>query len=91
VFFKSPDGAFCSVASMGVRRNQLIGSIICGEEILQGCGRFVVESLQFRFETFDRELLMNDAICFDLFRGRPGLHWDDFDVVAIVYVTQHDI
>jgi hypothetical protein len=34
---------------------------------------------------------MDDVICFDSFRGGPGLHWDDFDVVAIIYVTKHDI
>jgi hypothetical protein len=34
---------------------------------------------------------MDVAICFDPFRGGPGLHWDYFDVVAIVYVTQHYI
>jgi hypothetical protein len=91
VFFESPDGALCSVASTTVRRNQLISNIMGSEEILQSCWRFVVESLQFRFETFDRELLVNDVIWFDPFRGRPGLHWNDFDVVAILYITQHDI
>jgi hypothetical protein len=35
VFFESPDGAFRGVASMTVRRNQLISDIIDGEEILQ--------------------------------------------------------
>jgi hypothetical protein len=39
------------------------------------------------FETFDCELLMDDVICFDPFRVGPGLHWDDFDVVAILYAT----
>jgi hypothetical protein len=34
---------------------------------------------------------MDAVICFEPFRGGPVLHWDNFDVVAIVYVTQHDI
>jgi hypothetical protein len=91
VFFEGSDGALCSVASMAVRRNQLVSDIIGGEEILQSRRRLIVESLQFRFETFDREFLMDAVICFDPIRGRPGFHLDDFDVVAIVYVTQHDV
>jgi hypothetical protein len=35
VFLESPDGAFLSLASMTVRRHQLISDIIDGEEILQ--------------------------------------------------------
>jgi hypothetical protein len=91
VFFESSDGAFCSFASMTVRRNQLISDIIGGEEILQSGRCLVVESLELWFETFDCELLVDAVIFFDPFRGGPGLHWDDFNVVAIVYVTQNDI
>jgi hypothetical protein len=87
VFFESPDGAFCGVASMKVKRNQLISDIIDGEEILQGGRCLVVESLELWFETSDCELLMDAVICFDPFRGGTGLHWNDFDVVAIIYVT----
>jgi hypothetical protein len=67
VFIESPDGAFRSIASMTVRRNQLIIDILCGEEILQSGRRLVVESLELWFETFDRELLMDAAVCFDPF------------------------
>jgi hypothetical protein len=76
---------------MTVRRNQLISDIIGGEEILQSSRCLVVKSLEFWFETFHCELLVDAAICFDPFRGGYGLHWDDFNVVAIVYVAQHDI
>jgi hypothetical protein len=34
VFLESPDGAFCGVASMTVRRHQLVSDIMFGEEIL---------------------------------------------------------
>jgi hypothetical protein len=91
VFFESYDGAFCSVVSITVRRNQLISDVIGGEEILQSGRRLVVESLELWFETLDCELLMDAVICFDPFRGGPGPHWDDFYVFTIVYVTQHDI
>jgi hypothetical protein len=46
---------------MTVRRNQLIIDILCGEEIIQS-GRQFVESLQFRFETFDREIFMDATV-----------------------------
>jgi hypothetical protein len=62
VFFEGSDGAIYSVASMAVRRNQLVSDIIGGKEILQSRLRFIVECLQFRFETFDREFLMNAVI-----------------------------
>jgi hypothetical protein len=76
---------------MTVRQNQLVSDIIGGEEILQSGQCLVVESLKLWFENFDCELLVDSVICLDPFRGGPGLHWDDFNVVAIVYVTQHDI
>jgi hypothetical protein len=87
VFLESPDGAFCRVGSMAVRRNQLIIDILCSEEILQSDRGLVAESLELWFEAFDRELLMDVAVCFDPIRGGPGLHWDYFDVVAIIDVT----
>jgi hypothetical protein len=71
VFLESPDGAFGGVASMTVRRNQLISDIIDCEEILQSGPCFVAESLELWFETFDCELLMDAVICFDPFLGGP--------------------
>jgi hypothetical protein len=72
---------------MTVGWNQLISDIVYGEEILQRGQCLVVESLELWFETFDRELLMDAVICFDPFQGGPGLHGDDFNVVAIIDVT----
>jgi hypothetical protein len=72
---------------MTVRRNQLIRNIVDGEVIIQSGRRLVVKSLELWFETFDFELLMDAVISFDPFRGGPGLHWNDFDVVAIIDVT----
>jgi hypothetical protein len=71
VFLESPDGPFRSIASMTVRQNQLIIVILCGEEILQSGRRLFVEKLEIWFETFDRELLMDAAVCFDPSRGGP--------------------
>jgi hypothetical protein len=76
---------------MTVWWNQLIRDIIGGEEILQSGRCLVVESLELWFETFDCDLLVDAVICFDPFQGGPGLHWDDFNIVAIVYITQHDV
>jgi hypothetical protein len=72
---------------MTVRRNQLIIDIIGGEQILQSGLCLVVESLELWFETLDCELLVDAVICFGPFLGGPGLHWNDFDVVAIIDVT----
>jgi hypothetical protein len=66
-------------------------TIIDGEEILQGGGCLVVESLEIWIETLDCELLMDAVICFDPFRGGPGLHGNDLNVVAIIDVTYHYI
>jgi hypothetical protein len=87
VFLEGPDGAFRSIAAMTVRPNQLISDILYGEEILQSGRCFVVQSLELWFETFDCELLMDAVILFDPFGGGPGLHWNDFDVIAIIDVT----
>jgi hypothetical protein len=62
VFLESPDDAFLIIASMPVRRHQLVSDVLYGEEILQSGRRLVVESLELWFETFDRELLMDAAI-----------------------------
>jgi hypothetical protein len=65
IILERTDGAFRSVASMEVGRNQLIIDILRGEEILQSGRRLVVESLELWFENFDRELFMDAAVCFD--------------------------
>jgi hypothetical protein len=76
---------------MTVRRDQLIIDVIGHGKILQ-CGRYlVVDSLNLGFESFDSELLMDGAICFDPFRGGPRFHGDDFNVVAVVNIAYHDI
>jgi hypothetical protein len=84
VLLESSDGAFRGVASMAVRRHQLVSDIIDGEEILQSGGCFVVEILELWLETLDCKLLMNGAICFYPFLGGPRFHGDDFNVVAII-------
>jgi hypothetical protein len=53
VFFESSDGAFGGIASMAVRRHQLINDGIGGEEILQGGGCLVVKSLELWLEALD--------------------------------------
>jgi hypothetical protein len=72
---------------MTVRRHQLISNIIDGEVILQSGRCLVVESLELWFETLDCELLMNAVILVYPFRGGPGLHGNDLNVVAIIDVT----
>jgi hypothetical protein len=65
VFFESSDGSFGGVASMTVRRHQLVSDIVDGEVILQSGRCLVVKSLELWFETFNCELLVNAVICFD--------------------------
>jgi hypothetical protein len=91
VLFESPDGAFRGVAAMAVRRHQLVIHIISGGKILQSSRCLVVESLEFWFEALDSDLLMNAVICFDPLRGGQRFHGDDFNVVAIINVADHDI
>jgi hypothetical protein len=91
VLLESPDGEFRGVASMEVRRNQLVSDIIDGEEILQSDGCLVVESLELWLETLDCEFLMNGVICFDPFQGGPRFHGDDFKLVAIIDISDHHI
>jgi hypothetical protein len=31
------------------------------------------------------------VICFDPFRGGPGLHWNNFDVIAVKNITYHNV
>jgi hypothetical protein len=47
--------------------------------------------LKFWFETFGSEFLMNVIICLDPFRGGPGFHWDNLDIVAVMNITDHDV
>jgi hypothetical protein len=91
VFLESYDGAFRSVASVTVRWHQLVSDIIDCEESLQSGGCLIVESLELWLETLDSELLMNAVICVYPFRGRPGLHGDDLDVIAIINVADHHV
>jgi hypothetical protein len=91
VFFESSDGAFGGVASMTVRRHQLVSDIVDGEVFLQSGRCLIVESLELWFETLDNELLMYAVICFDTLRGGHRFHWDDFNVVAIIDITYHHI
>jgi hypothetical protein len=34
---------------------------------------------------------MNVIICFDPFRGGSGFHWDNFDIIRVINVTDHDV
>jgi hypothetical protein len=65
VFFESPDGAFRGVATVAVRRHQLIIHVIGGEKILQSGRCLVVECLELWFEALDSDFLMDGIICFD--------------------------
>jgi hypothetical protein len=76
---------------MAVRRHQLVIHIIGGEKILQSGRCLVVESLEFWFEALDSELLMDGIICFDPFSGGPRFHGDDFNVVSVLNIADHDI
>jgi hypothetical protein len=91
VFFESPDGAFRGIAAMTVRRDQLIINIIGGEKNLQYGRCLVVESLKSGFESFDIEFFIDGVICFDPFRGGPIFHGDDFSLVAVINIADHDI
>jgi hypothetical protein len=69
---------------------QLIFHVIGSEIFFQSCGCFVVKGLNSGFETFGREFLMDAIIYFDPFRGGPGLHWDNFDIIAVKNITDHN-
>jgi hypothetical protein len=91
VLFECSDGAFSGVVAIAVRRHQLVFHIIGGEKSLQSGRCLVVESLEFWFETLDIEFLMDDIIGFDPFLGGTRFHWDDFNVVAVINIADHDI
>jgi hypothetical protein len=91
VFFEGPDVAFCGVAEMAVRWHQLVSNVIDGEESVQSGGCLVVESLKFWLETLDSEFLMNGVVCFYPFLGGSRFHGDDFNVVAIINIADHDV
>jgi hypothetical protein len=46
---------------------------------------------KFGFETFGSEFLMNVIICFGPFRGGPGFHWENFEIIAVINITDHDV
>jgi hypothetical protein len=91
VFFEGPDGALCGVAALAVRWYQLVSDIIDGEEKLQSGGCIVVETVELSLEPLDSELLMYGIICFDPLLGGSRFHGDDFNVVAIINVADHDV
>jgi hypothetical protein len=47
--------------------------------------------MQFWFETIGSELLINVIICLNLFRGGPGFHWDNLDIIAVINITDQDV
>jgi hypothetical protein len=76
---------------MTVGGDKLIFHVIGSEKVFQSGGCFVVKGLKFGFETLGNELLMDVVICFDPFRGGPGLHWDNVDVIAVKNITYHNV
>jgi hypothetical protein len=70
---------------------QLIFHIIGSEKVFQSGGCFVVKGLNFVFETLGSEFLMDVSICVDPFRGGPGLHWDNFYIIAVINITDHNV
>jgi hypothetical protein len=91
VSFESADGAFLCVATVAVRRYQLIIHVIGGEHIIQSGRSLVVESLELWFEDLEGEFLMEGIICLDPFLGVPGFHMGDFNVVAVINIADYDI
>jgi hypothetical protein len=76
---------------MTVGGNKLIFHVIGDEKVFQSGGCFVVKGLNFGFETLGSEFLMDVVICFDPFRGGPGLHWDNFYVIVFKNITYHNV
>jgi hypothetical protein len=76
---------------MIVGGDKLICHVIGSEKVFQSGGCFVVKCLKFGFETLGSEFLMDVIICFDPFQGRPGLHWDNFDIIAVKNITDHNV
>jgi hypothetical protein len=91
VLFKSSNGSLIGVAAITVGRNKLIFHVIGSVKVFQSGGCFVVKGLKFGFETLGSEFLMDVVICFDPFRGGPGLHWYNFDVIAVKNITYHNV
>jgi hypothetical protein len=69
----------------------LIFHVIGSEKVFQSDGCFVVKGLKFGLETLGSEFLMDVIILFDQFRGGPGLHWDNFDIIAVKNITDHNV
>jgi hypothetical protein len=74
-----------------VGRHQWVLHVIGGEKVLQIGRCLVVKSLEFWFESLDREFLMDVIIGLDPFRGGPGFHRDDFNLVEVINIADHDI
>jgi hypothetical protein len=91
VFFESLDGAFSGIAAVAVGRHQLVIHVIGGEETLQGGRCLIVESLEFRYETLDRDFFMDVIIGINPLRRGPGFHWYDFNLVAVINIADHDV
>jgi hypothetical protein len=91
VFFKSLNGSLSGVAAMTVGGGKLILHVIGSEKVFQSDGCFVVKGLKFGFETLGSEFLMDVVIFFDPFQGGPGIHRDNFDVIAVKNITDHDV
>jgi hypothetical protein len=69
----------------------LIFHVSGGEKAFQSGGCLVVKGLKFGFETLGSEFLMDLIILFDPFQGGPGLHWDNFDIIAVKNITYHSV
>jgi hypothetical protein len=67
VLLEISDGAFSSAEVMAVGRHQLILYVIGGEKMIQSGLCLIVESLEFWFETFGSELLMEVIMGVDPF------------------------
>jgi hypothetical protein len=61
------------------------------KKLFKAADALIVESLEFKFEALDSEFLMDGIIVFDTFIGGPKFHWDDFNVVAVINITDHDV
>jgi hypothetical protein len=76
---------------MPVGWNKLVFHVIGSEKVFQSGGCFIVKGLKFGFETLGSEFLMDVVVCFDPFRGGPGLHGDNLHVIAVKNITYHDV
>jgi hypothetical protein len=71
--------------------DQLIFRIIGSDKVFQSGGFFVVKGLKIGFETLVSEFLMDVIIYFDPLRGGPGLYWDNFDIISVKNITDHNV